>query len=316
MPTIEGTVERIVFRNVENGYTVARIKTDDSTRLFREDLVTVVGTLPNVAVGELVECSGEWEVDRDHGRQLRVAHFVPHAPVSGKGLARYLGSGIMRGIGPKMAERIVAAFGEQTLAVMDLEPERLIEVKGISASKRDAIMQGWEAQREVRKIMLFLQAHEVSPSLARKIYDVYGQDAIGVIQANPYQLEQDIYGVGFKTADALAMELGLPADSLPRLATGIKHALNEAASTGHCYLLREELLMQAATVLGVPPEVLPPAIEDLRARREVFIEDGERVFLAPFFYSEQGSARRLRRLLAAPSRLPTMTPQRWEALLA
>jgi exodeoxyribonuclease V alpha subunit len=315
VPTIEGTVERIVFRNVENGYTVARIKTDDATRLFRDDLVTVVGTLPNVSVGEVVECSGEWEHSLEHGRQLRVTHFVPHTPISAKGLARYLGSGIIKGIGPKTAEHIVAAFGEQTLAVIELEPERLIEVKGISQAKRDAIIQGWEAQREVRKIMIFLQAHHVSPSLAQKIYGAYGQEAISVIQQNPYQLEQDIYGVGFKTADAIAQELGLPPEGLPRLATGIKHTLNEVAGEGHCFLPREELLAQAAAILGVAPELLPPALEDLAKRKEVFIED-ERVFLAPFFYSEMGSARRIRLLQKSPSPLPSLPPQRWDALLA
>ncbi len=314
MPTIEGTLERIVFRNAENGYTVARIKTDDATRLFRDDLVTVVGTLPNVSAGELIECSGEWEHSPEHGRQLRVTHFVPHTPISAKGLARYLGSGIIKGIGPKTAERIVAAFGEQTLAVIELEPERLIEVKGISAAKCDAIIQGWEAQREVRKIMIFLQAHHVSPSLAQKIYSAYGQEAISVIQQNPYQLEQDIYGVGFKTADAIAQELGLPPESLPRLATGIKHTLNEVAGEGHCFVPREELLAQAATVLGVAPDLLPPALDDLAQRKEVFIEE-ERVFLAPFFYSELGSARRIRLLQKSPSPLPSLPPQRWDALL-
>ena len=336
MPTIEGAVERIVFRNVENGYAVARIKTDDSARLFREDLVTVVGTLPNLAVGELVECTGEWEVDREHGRQLRVTKFIPHTPISAKGLARYLGSGIIKGIGPKMAERIVAQFGEQTLAVIELEPERLLEVKGISAAKREAIAQGWEAQREVRKIMLFLQSHHVSPGLAMKIYAVYGQGAIQVIQENPYKLEQDIYGVGFRTADAIAVELGLPPESPPRLATGIKHVLNEIASEGHCYLPRAEVLAKAAETLGVRADLLPPALVDLAQRKEIFIEvappsskpvgetdegaleivvDSERVFLAPFFYSEVGTARIIRRLLRAPSPLPTLTPQKWDALL-
>jgi exodeoxyribonuclease V alpha subunit len=315
VPVVEGTVERIVFRNVENGYTVARIKIDDATRLFRDDLVTVVGTLPNVNPGEIVECTGEWELSAEHGRQLRVAQFVPHTPVSAKGLARYLGSGIIKGIGPKTAERIVAAFGDQTLAIIELEPERLIEIKGISASKRDAIIQGWDAQREVRKIMLFLQEHHISPSLAQKIYSAYGQAAISTIQQNPYQLEQDIYGVGFKTADAIARELGLPPESLPRLATGIKHTLNEMASEGHCFALREDLLAQAAAILGVLPELLPPALDDLVQRKEAFVEE-ERVFLAPFFYSEMGSARRIRLLQKTPSPLPPLTPQRWDALLA
>ncbi len=315
MVAVEGVVERIVFRNAENGYTVARLRIEDASRLFREDLVTIIGTLPDIAVGEIVECSGEWELSREHGRQLRVAHFTPHTPISPKGLARYLGSGIIKGIGPRMAERIVERFGEQTLAVIELEPARLTEVKGISASRRDGIVQGWEAQREVRRIMIFLQSHSISPALARKIYAVYGQEAIAIIQANPYQLEQDIYGVGFKTADALAMDLGLPPESLPRLATGIKHALNEAAGDGHCFLPRDELFVKASGILAVPQDLLPPALDDLLRRKEAFIED-ERVFLAPFYHSEVGCARKLRLMQRTRTPLPAVSPEGWATLFA
>lgn len=326
--TVEGTVERIVFRNAENGYTVARLRTNDNTRLFREDLVTVVGTLPNIAPGEVVECTGEWEQSTEFGRQLRVTSFIPYTPISAKGLARYLGSGIIKGIGPKTGERIVAQFGDQTLAVIELEPERLTEVKGISPARRDAIVAGWAAQREVRKIMLFLQEHNVTPALATKIYKQYEQEAISVIRENPYRLEQDIYGVGFKTADAIAVELGLPRDSLPRISTGIKHALGEASNDGHCFLLRDECISRAADLLGIAPELVPPALEDLATakrrsdddptsapHREVIIEE-DRVYLAPFFFSEVGVARRIRQLLRAESALPPIALADWGELLA
>ncbi|HKD77414.1 MAG TPA: helix-hairpin-helix domain-containing protein, partial [Ktedonobacterales bacterium] len=315
MPTIEGTVERIVFRNEENGYTVARLLTDDSTRLFREDLVTIVGTLPQVNVGEVIECTGDWEHNKEHGHQLRVKSFVAHPPISPKALARYLGSGIVKGIGPKTAQRIVDHFGEQTLAIIELEPARLTEIKGISPAKRDAIVAGWEEQRAIRDIMVFLQSHNISPALAKKIFNQYGQDAINVINENPYQLEQDIYGVGFKTADAIALHLGLPRDSLPRLGTGLKHVLGVAAGgDGHCYLPRDELLTAAAQLLECDESVLPPALDLFAKQKEIFVDE-DRVYLGPFFYSEIGVARRIRRLQETPSALPSLTSEQWETLI-
>src|SRR5579859_5875302 len=157
MPTIAGTLERIVFRNQETHYTVARLRPDGTGRLFRDDLLTIVGALAGVNVGELIEVTGEWELHPQHGRHLRVASFTRHAPVTPEGLKRYLGSGVIKGIGPKTAERIVEHFGEQTLAVLELEPERLTEVKGVSAHKRATIVRGWAEQQDIREIMLFLQ---------------------------------------------------------------------------------------------------------------------------------------------------------------
>ncbi|MGH2501307.1 MAG: helix-hairpin-helix domain-containing protein, partial [Ktedonobacterales bacterium] len=320
--TIAGTIERIVYRNEENGFTVARLSPSDAGRLFREELVTVVGALPGVNVGELAEVTGEWELSPQHGRRLRVASFTPHAPVSPEGLKRYLASGVIKGIGPKLAGRIVERFGEETLAVIELEPERLKEVSGVSARKRDAIIAGWQAQREIREIMIFLQGHGVSPGLGAKMYRQYGAESLGVIRENPYALERDVAGVGFKTADALAVRLGLPRDALPRLMTGIKHALSEAASSeGHCYLPRAELLIRAAALLETPLEALEPAIIKLVAEKEVFVEPDpeggeEHIYLAPFFYAENGTARRLRLLLNAPGALPPVSDAEWKAIFA
>lgn len=322
MPTISGTIERIVFRNQETGFTVARLSPNDAGRLFRSELLTVVGALPGVNIGELVDVTGEWELHPQHGRRLSVTSFTPHSPVTAEGLRRYLGSGVIKGIGPKLAERIVNQFGEQTLAVIELEPERLTSVSGISAHKRDLIMRGWEAQREIREIMIFLQGFGVSPGLGAKIYQRYGKGSLAIIRENPYALERDIHGVGFKTADALAVRLGLPRDSLPRLMTGVKHTLSEAASAdGHCYLPREDLLTRAAALLEVPPDAIEQAIEQLRAEKEAFVEPdpsggAERVYLAPFFYAENGVARRLRLLMNAPSALPPVSASAWEAVFA
>ena len=315
VPTIEGTVERIVFRNEESGYSVVRLATDDRTRLFRDDLVTIVGTLPNVSVGEILECTGDWEQNTEHGRQLRVKSFLAHTPISPKALARYLGSGIIKGIGPKTADRLADHFGAEMLAAIELEPERLTEVKGISPAKRDAIVAGWAQQLAIRDIMVFLQEYGVSPALGRKIYDQYGREALNTIRTNPYQLEQDIHGVGFRTADAIAVKLGLPRDSLPRLATGIKYALTEAASSdGHCYLPREDALVSAAILLDIAPALLPAALALSAQQKEVFV-DADRVYLAPFFYSEIGVARRIKRILSAPSSLPPLRGARWEMTL-
>ncbi|HEV2238623.1 MAG TPA: ATP-dependent RecD-like DNA helicase [Ktedonobacterales bacterium] len=314
MPTLEGAIERIVFRNDHTHFTVARLRPNDAGRLFRGELTTLVGELPGLAVGELVTVSGDWETHPQHGRHLRVRSYARHAPVNAEGLRRYLGSGAIKGIGPKTADRIVARFGEQTLAILDLEPDRLIEVPGVNAHKRDLIVRGWAEQKDVREIMVFLQSHGVSPGLGAKIYRQYGDQSLTVIQENPYQLESDIYGVGFRTADALAVELGLPRDSLPRLMTGIKHVLSEAAGEGHCYLPREEVFTRAATLLEVDAALLPPALEALAGEKEAFVE-GEDVYLAPFFYAEMGTARRLRLLLAS-SPLPAVPPTRWEEVFA
>jgi exodeoxyribonuclease V alpha subunit len=314
MPTISGTIERIVFRNQETGFTVARLSPDDAGRLFRSELVTVVGALPGLNIGEQVDVTGEWETHPQHGRRLSVTSFTPHSPVTAEGLQRYLGSGVIKGIGPKLAERIVHQFGEQTLAVIELEPARLLSVSGISAHKRDLIVRGWEAQREIREIMIFLQGYEVSPALGAKIYQQYGTQSLGVIRENPYTLERDIHGVGFKTADALAVKLGLPRDSLPRLMTGVKHALSEAASSdGHCYLPRDTLVTRAAALLETPAETtgeIETAIEPDPAGGP------ERVYLAPFFYAENGTARRLRLLMNAPSALPPVSARAWEQVFA
>lgn len=342
MPTLAGTIERIVFRNQETYFTVARLAPQTGGRTLRGALITLVGALPGVNVGELIEVTGEWEAHPQHGRNLRVANFKTHAPVTPLGLKRYLGSGAIKGIGPKTAERIVDHFGEQTLAVLELEPERLTEVRGIGARARDLIIAGWAALREIRDIMVFLQGYEVSPGLATKIYQQYGQQSLPTIRENPYQLEHDIRGVGFKTADALALRLGLPRDGLPRAMTGIKHVLSEAASAdGHCYLPRGELLDRATALLDMPRESLVAAVDALTAEKEVFVEPAaatpprtheeedsatlpdpdatsaattdERVYLAPFFYAESGTARRLRLLLDTPSPLPPVPAGDWSA---
>src|SRR5947209_15944650 len=274
MPTtLEGSVENIVFRNEDNHFSVARFRPNDSGRLFRDDLMTIVGTLPGIHVGELLSVEGEWEKDPKFGRQLRVISFVQRLPASKEGIIRYLSSGLIKGIGPKKAKLIVEHFGEQTLAIIEQQPERLIEVKGISAKDRDQISKTWAEQSEIKELHLFLQSHDVSMNLATRIYKHFGQESIKVVRENPYKLAQDVHGIGFRTADDIAVKLGLPRDSIPRIATGLKYVLAQAANDdGHCFLPEDELLRRSSDILGTSSDFLAEAMEQLKSDRDVFIE--------------------------------------------
>src|SRR6266581_7385590 len=273
MPSLEGSVENIVFRNEDNHYTVARFRPKYSGRLLRDDLMTIVGMLPGVHVGELLSIEGEWEKDPKYGRQLHVTSFTQRLPASIEGVIRYLSSGLIKGIGPKKAKLIVEHFGEQTLAIIEQQPERLSEVKGVSSKDREQIITTWTEQSEIKELHLFLQSHDVSMNIATRIYKEYGKDSIKVIRENPYQLADDVHGIGFRTADEIAVKLGLPSDSVPRLATGLKYVLAQAANEdGHCFLPEDKLMRSAAEILKAPYEALPAAMEQLKNERDVFIE--------------------------------------------
>jgi exodeoxyribonuclease V alpha subunit len=344
MPTLEGSVESIVFRNEDNHYTVARFRLNDKGRLFRDDLTTIVGALPGIHPGELLSVEGEWENDPRYGRQLHVTSFTERLPASPEGIVRYLSSGLIKGIGPKKAQLIVDHFGEQTLAILEQQPERLSEVKGIGAKDRERIINAWVQQSEIKELHLFLQSHDVSINVATRVYKQYGKESIKVIRENPYQLAQDVYGIGFRTADDIAVKLGLPYNSVPRLASGLKYVLTQAANEdGHCFLPTDDLLRRASDILKVPSEALPAAMEQLRNERDVFIEqsmnsqpalplltgavpsDGEdaegmaatqHIYFGPFYYAESGSARLLRLMMQAPSCLPPAAQQLWDAVFS
>jgi len=345
MPTLEGSVENIVFRNEDNHYTVARFRPSDAGRLFRDDLLTIVGMLPNIRVGELLSIEGEWENDPRYGRQLHVTSFSQRLPATTEGITRYLSSGLIKGIGPKKAKLIVEHFGEQTLAIIEQQPERLSEVKGIGAKDREQIAKAWAEQSEIKELHLFLQSHDVSINVATRVYKHYGKDSVKVIRENPYQLAQDVHGIGFRTADEIAVKLGLPRDSIPRLASGLTYVLAQAANDdGHCFLPENELLRRASEILQASPESLQVAMEQLRNERDVFVEPPlavqvpeqpqatgdelppidwdeveepgpqQRIYFGPFWHAERGSARLLRILLGSPSTLPPVTQQTWEAI--
>ncbi|HTK09844.1 MAG TPA: ATP-dependent RecD-like DNA helicase [Ktedonobacteraceae bacterium] len=340
MPTLEGSVENIVFRNEENHYTVARFRPNDSGRLFRDDLMTIVGTLPDIHPGELLSVEGEWEHDPRYGRQLHITHYTQRLPASVEGITRYLSSGLIKGIGPKKAKLIVDHFGEQTLAIIEQQPERLVEVRGISVKDRDQISSVWISHAEMKELHLFLQSHDVSINLATKVYRQYGKESIRVIRENPYQLAQDVQGIGFRTADEIAVKLGLPYDSLTRLLTGLKYVLAQAANEdGHCFLYEDELLQRAAILNA--PEALPEAMAQLHNDPDIFVEPArqpdifslptdpscpesaadeharslqaqKRIYYGPFWYAEQGSARLIRLQMRAPTCLPPTSQQQWD----
>src|SRR5215208_1550050 len=271
MDSLSGAVERITFYNPENGYTVLRLRPESSagsqdvhtSSLSREGFVTVVGNLPELTPGEHLRLEGRWDKHPKHGSQFKAEVCEQTLPATVAGIQNYLGSGMIKGIGPKLAERIVGKFKEQTLDVIEHQTERLLQVPGIGVDRLQRIASAWEEQKQVKEIMIFLQGHGVSTNLAVKIYKTYGDQALETVQKNPYQLERDIYGVGFKTADRIAQALGLPAEHPSRIEAGIVFALNEMIEDGHVYAPREILEGRAIVLLGVPPELIAPAFDQL-----------------------------------------------------
>ena len=317
MDTLSGSVERITYYNPENGYTVLRLRPEVSRGqripgLSYDGLTTVVGNLPELSPGEHLRLQGLWDSHPKHGTQFKAEVCEQALPATVAGMESYLGSGMIKGIGPKMAERIVGRFKEETFDVIERQPERLLEVPGIGPDRTGKIIAAWQEQKQVKEIMLFLHSHGVSTNLAVKIYKTYGDKALETVQKNPYQLERDIYGVGFKTADRIAQALGLPPEHPSRIEAGIVFALNEMINDGHVYAPREMLGARAIELLGVAPELIPPALERLvreeRIRTEMLPSSNESeknglpvIYLTPLYFGEKGVAERLKALAGAPT---------------
>jgi exodeoxyribonuclease V alpha subunit len=271
MDTLTGSVERITYYNPENGYTVLRLRPEQQrgihavpkSSLSFDGLATVVGNLPEVSPGEFLQLQGQWSRHPTHGSQFKAEVCEQTLPATIAGIQGYLGSGMIKGIGPKLAERIVAKFKENTFDVIEQTPERLLEVPGIGVDRTGKITKAWQEQKQVKEIMVFLHGHGVSTNLAVKIYKTYGDQSLQIVQQNPYQLERDIYGVGFKTADRIARALGLPAEHPSRIEAGIVFALNEMINEGHVFVPRETLGGRAIELLDVPAELIAPALDRL-----------------------------------------------------
>ena len=262
LATLEAVLERLTYVNEETGYTVARVSTDRSS-----DLLTVVGALLGAQPGESLRLQGRWSSHPQYGRQFEVDSYTTVLPATIQGIQRYLGSGLVKGIGPVFAERIVAHFGLDTLRVIEEEPARLVEVPGLGPKRTAKITAAWEEQKAIKEVMVFLQGVGVSTSLAVRIYKQYGDASTDVVTKEPYRLAADVWGIGFKTADAIARSVGIPHDSPQRVMAGLQYTLSEATDSGHCYLPEPDLVADATKILDVPADLVTRCLDDLVAER-------------------------------------------------
>jgi exodeoxyribonuclease V alpha subunit len=304
---LRGQIERITYTNEENGYTIARVRIPGE-----RDLVTVVGNLTTPTPGEVIHMSGEWSNHPRYGRQFRIDRYRSLVPATVSGIERYLGSGLIKGIGPVMARRIVRAFGETTLDVIDNRIDELSRVQGIGKKRIAMIHRAWEDQKEIREVMIFLQAHGVSSAYATRIFKQYGKAAIQVVRDNPYRLATDIFGIGFVTADRIAQKLGFAKDSQVRVEAGILYVLNELAGEGNVYYPYEPLVEKCRDILEVSRDHVVRAfgtitlenrivIEDLNEGTGPLLENHKEVYLARYHRAESSVAEGLKALMRAPS---------------
>ena len=294
---LSGVVERVVFHNPDNGFAVLRIRVRGSFQL-----TTVVGRLPLVSQGETIQASGSWKNDPNHGVQFQAERLAVSPPDSLDGIRRYLGSGKVQGVGPKMAKRLVKAFGEDVFDVIENKPERLVDVPGIGPKRAKSLSEGFRDQKAVRDIMVFLQTHGLGSARAARIYKAYGADAATLLTEDPYRLARDIRGIGFRIADGIGASLGKDREGLPRARAGLGYTLEQARGAGHCGLPRNELLEQAQELLKIPEEILVTALSDeLNAGRLAVtrLNGEEAVFLPPLLSAERAIARRLGELIRA-----------------
>jgi exodeoxyribonuclease V alpha subunit len=303
---LTGLVERVTYQNAENGFCVIRIK----ARGHRE-LVTVVGHAATISAGEWITAAGGWVNDRAHGQQFKARFLKTSAPTSVEGIEKYLASGMIRGIGPAYAKKLLRAFGEKVFDVIEAEPDRLREVDGIGPVRASRIVAAWAEQKVVREIMVFLHSHGVGTARAVRIYKTYSADAVQVMSEDPYRLARDIRGIGFKTADAIAMKLGVEKTAMIRVRAGISYALTEAMDEGHCGLPTGELTPLAEKLLEVPQDLIRTAL-DLELADGTVIADRlggtDCVFLAGLYRAERAIAERLLALTKGNPPWPSIDP--------
>ncbi len=296
MEHLRCVVERITYQNAENGYTVLKC----AVKNYNE-LVTVVGTMPDTHVGSVLALEGMWKMDAKYGRQFSVEKFEETLPATVYGIEKYLGSGLVKGVGPKFAKRIVEKFGKDTLDIIEDAPDELLKVPGIGKVRVDRIKTSWQEQKEIKNIMLFLQSHEVSTSHATKIFKTYGSESIEVVKENPYRLADDIWGIGFKTADLIAQKMGIDKGKFVRLRSGIFYTLNKLAESGDCYATREQLIGRARELLEVEEPELEITLDEMIRTNDVIrdvADEEEAIYLPPYYFSESGCAKRLLRLIS------------------
>jgi len=311
MPIIYGFVERITYYNEENDFIVAKLQEKG-----KRDLTTIVGNLSGINPGESLKLSGRWVHNKKFGEQFQVENYEITVPATVHGIRKYLGSGLIKGIGPIMSERIVDKFGLDTLEIIEKNPEKLSEVNGIGPKRIAKITKAWEEQKEIKEIMIFLQGHGVSAAYSAKIYKQYGNQSIEIVKENPYRLARDIRGIGFITADKIAQNIGIPLNSLIRAKAGIIYVLNELTDEGHVYYPDKNLIPRAREILKVDQEIITRAITELSLEKEVFLEgfngeaDQKAVYLAPFYFAEVGVAQKLMQLKESPSNIRPINPEK------
>ena len=284
-------IEHITYQNQENGYSVMKVKVKDYS-----DLVTLVGNLLDVPVGAVLLCDGDWKVDKKYGRQFVCETWEEVMPATVYGIEKYLGSGLVKGIGPKFAHLIVEKFGTETIEIIEDNIERLREVPRIGKRRVEKIRESWDKQKDIKNVMLFLQQYGVSTAYAAKIYRQYGKESIDKVQDNPYRLADDIWGIGFKTADSIASKMGYEKNDLRRCKSGISYTLNELSNEGHVYAVEEQLIETAKKLLEADEEPIRQAVTEMITSEDLIRED-EAIYLPPFYHSERGTAKKLLALL-------------------
>ncbi len=311
MSIIQGLLEKISYQNEENGFVVAKLREKE-----KKDPTTIVGNLSGINPGESLKLTGEWVHNKRFGEQFRVETFEVTLPATLLGIQKYLASGLIKGIGPIMSERIVEKFGLYTLEVIEKKPERLSEVEGIGPKRISMIKQTWEEQKEIKEIMIFLQGHGVSAAYSAKIYKQYGNQSIQIVRENPYRLAHDLYGTGFITADKIAQNLGIDRNSLIRAKAGLIYVLNQLTEEGHVYYPENQLIHKAKEILHVDEEIIFQAINELSKEKEIFLEDRDpdgnvrAAYLAHFYVAETGVARGLANLKESASNIRPIHPEK------
>ena len=306
--TIQGAVERLVFQAPDGGYTVARLRQDR-----KRDLTTIVGKLLELKEGEVLRLEGRWSFHKRFGQQFEVEHYQVVTPTTAAGIERYLGSGLVHGIGPELASRLVRRFGERTLEIIEHEPKRLREVEGIGPKRQTQIVESYAAQKGLRELMVFLSQYGVSPTVGAKIHKAYGASAIAIVRDNPYRLASDIFGVGFRTADRIARSMGVEADSPQRAAAGVVYALQQLGDDGHVCSPQDTLVAAACSALELQAERVERAIEDQVGAEQLVRDEalpGRPVYLPPLYGAEVGVARALARLAGAKAPFPPIRPHK------
>lgn len=291
MQKLRCVVERITYQNPENGYSVMRVKVKGY-----DELVTLVGNLLEVPAGSVLLCEGDWKVDKRYGSQFVAQTWEEVMPATLYGIEKYLGSGLVKGIGPKFAQLIVNRFGLDTIEIIETDIKRLYEVPGIGQKRVEKIAESWEKQKDIKNVMLFLQGYGVSTAYAAKIYRQYGKESIDTVKTNPYKLADDIWGIGFKTADTIASKMGYEKNDLRRLKSGVTYTLSHMAEEGNVYAEEEQLVKSAIELLDADEAPVRQAISEM-LQSEDLIADAEAIYMPPFYYAEVGTANRLNKLM-------------------